>query len=267
MARKKKHEEHVNHERWLVSYADFITLLFAFFVTLYAISQVDAKKLGKLVESMQSAFDTRVFESGSPKLSLSDGINKGVEQQKLVEPIKPAVETAPSLKSVQETIQTKLVRAKFVDRVRFVQERRGLIISLTEAGFFEPGKAELKESSREALSAIAETLLSAHSQLRIEGHTDTTPIHTAQFPSNWELSTARALFILKYLTSHFPFNPDMLSVAGYGEHRPIASNDTVEGRSLNRRVDIVIMSESERQQEPEAEAQESEIEAQDSPPQ
>jgi chemotaxis protein MotB len=253
MARKKKHEEHVNHERWLVSYADFITLLFAFFVTLYAISQVDAKKLGKLVESMQSAFDTRVFEPGSPKLSLSDGINKGAEQQKLVEPITPAVAFPPSLQSVQDTIQTKLVRAKFVDRVRFVQERRGLIISLTEAGFFEPGKAELKESSQEALGAIAETLLSVHAHLRIEGHTDPTPIHTAQFPSNWELSTARAMFILKYLTSHFPFDPEMLSVAGYAEHRPIASNATAEGRLVNRRVDIVIMSESERQQEPEPE--------------
>ena len=250
MARKKKHEEHVNHERWLVSYADFITLLFAFFVTLYAISQVDAKKLGKLVESMQSAFDTRVFESGSPKLALSDGTSKGVEQQKLVEPISPAVASLPSLQSVQATIQTKLVRAKFVDRVRFVQERRGLVISLTEAGFFDPGQAELKESSQAALGAIAETLLETHTHLRIEGHTDPTPIHTAQFPSNWELSTARAMFILKYLTTHFPFDPEMLSVAGYAEHRPIASNATAEGRLVNRRVDIVIMSESERQQEP-----------------
>jgi chemotaxis protein MotB len=255
MARKQKHEEHVNHERWLVSYADFITLLFAFFVTLYAISQVDAKKLGKLVESMQSAFDTRVFESGSPKLALSDGATKGVEQQKLVEPISPAVASPPSLQAVQATIQARLVRAKYVDRVRFVQERRGLVISLTEAGFFDPGQAELKESSHEALAAIAETLLSAQTHLRIEGHTDTTPIHTARFPSNWELSTARAMYILKYLTTNFPFEPEMLSVAGYAEHRPIATNSTAEGRMVNRRVDIVIMSEAERQQEPGEQAQ------------
>jgi chemotaxis protein MotB len=250
MARKKKHEEHVNHERWLVSYADFITLLFAFFVTLYAISQVDAKKLGKLVESMQSAFDTRVFEAGSPKLALSDGVNKGVEQQKLVEPISPTVATPPSLQAVRAALETKLVRAKFVDRVRLVEERRGLVISLTEAGFFDPGKAELKESAREILAAIAETLFEVQYALRIEGHTDTTPIHTAQFPSNWELSTARAMFILSYLTGQHSFEPSKLSVAGYGEYRPIASNKNAEGRAMNRRVDIVILSESERQQEP-----------------
>jgi len=250
MARKKKHEEHVNHERWLVSYADFITLLFAFFVTLYAISQVDAKKLGKLVESMQSAFDTRVFDSGSPKLSLSDGTAKGVEQQKLVEPISPPVSVQPSLQALQTSIQAKLVRAKFVDRVRMVQEKRGLIISLTEAGFFDPGQATLKESGQHVVDMIAETLMLNPYHFRIEGHTDAVPIHTAQFPSNWELSTARATFILSYLTTHFAFEPTRLSVAGYGEYRPIAPNNTADGRAINRRVDIVILSETERQQEP-----------------
>jgi len=250
MARKKKHEEHVNHERWLVSYADFITLLFAFFVTLYAISQVDAKKLGKLVESMQTAFDTRVFETGSPKLALSDGAGKGVEQQKLIEPITEAVATPANLQAIRARLETKLVRAKFVDRVRLVEERRGLVVSLTEAGFFDAGRAELKPSSTEVLDAIAETLLEVHYALRIEGHTDTIPIHTAQFPSNWELSTARATYILSYLTTHFPFESSRLSVAGYGQYRPIAPNTTAEGRAANRRVDIVILSESEKQLEP-----------------
>jgi chemotaxis protein MotB len=250
MARKKKHEEHVNHERWLVSYADFITLLFAFFVTLYAISQVDAKKLGKLVESMQSAFDTRVFDSGSPKLALSEGVTKGVEQQKLVEPISPPVSVAPTLEALQTNIQAKLVRAKFVDRVRMVQEKRGLIISLTEAGFFDPGESTLKKSGEQVVDMIAETLMTNPYHFRIEGHTDALPIHTDRFPSNWELSTARATFILSYLTTRFAFEPTRLSVAGYGEYRPIAPNNTVEGRSMNRRVDIVILSESEKQHEP-----------------
>ena len=113
--RKKKHEEHVNHERWLVSYADFITLLFAFFVTLYAISQVDAKKMGKLVDSMQTAFDSKkVFPPGSEKLSLSDGQSKGAEQQKLVESITPAIAPAPTLASVQRSIRSKLIHEGFV---------------------------------------------------------------------------------------------------------------------------------------------------------
>jgi chemotaxis protein MotB len=250
MARKKKHEEHVNHERWLVSYADFITLLFAFFVTLYAISQVDAKKLGKLVESMQSAFDTRVFDSGSSKLALSDGAIRGIDQQKLVEPISPAVASPQNLQALQTTLQAKFVRAKFGDRVRMSQEKRGLIISLTEAGFFDPGESVLKKSGEPVVDMIAETLLANPYHFRIEGHTDSIPIHTVRFPSNWELSTARATFILSYFNTHFSFDPKRLSVAGYGEYRPIATNSTAEGRSANRRVDIVILSESEKQQEP-----------------
>ena len=247
--RKKRHEEHVNHERWLVSYADFITLLFAFFVTLYAISQVDAAKLGKLVDSMQSAFDSKAFEAGSPKLSLNDGQAKGVEQQRLVEPISPPVAPSRTLMAIQAVLHDKLVRAHFVDRVGMAQERRGLVISLTEAGFFDPGHAELMESSHVVLDAIADSLLSTPNRLRIEGHTDTRPIHTAQFPSNWELSTARAIYILSYFRKHFEFDPAKVSIAGYGEYRPIAPNDTPEGRAKNRRVDIVILSEAERQEE------------------
>jgi chemotaxis protein MotB len=251
MARKRKHEEHVNHERWLVSYADFITLLFAFFVTLYAISQVDAKKLGKLVESMQSAFDTRVFDAGSQKLSLSEGSTKGIEQQKLIEPISPLVaHSDSSFRRIQAAVRERLVKENFVDKVRFIQEKRGLVISLTEAGFFDSGEAELKSASLVVLDAIADSVLSLPNQIRIEGHTDTTPIHTSRFPSNWELSTARATYVLSYLTKRFPLAPSRLSVAGYGEYRPVASNATAESRALNRRVDLVILSEAAEKQEP-----------------
>ena len=132
MARKKKHEEHVNHERWLVSYADFITLLFAFFVTLYAISQVDAKKLGKLMQSMQAAFESRVFEPGSPKLSLSDGRQKGLEQQTLVEPISPLVNPSPSMQAIEAAIRSKLIRQRVSELVRLRQEKRGLVVVLDD---------------------------------------------------------------------------------------------------------------------------------------
>jgi len=250
MARKKKHEEHVNHERWLVSYADFITLLFAFFVTLYAISQVDAKKLGKLMQSMQAAFESRVFEPGSPKLSLSDGRQKGFEQQTLVEPISPLVNPSPSMKAIEAAIHSKLIRQSVSETVRLRQEQRGLIVSLTEAGFFNPGEAELRGTSLTVLDAIAESLLTVPYQIRIEGHTDNVPIKTARFPSNWELSTARATYVLSYMTSHFNFKPSRLSLAGYGEYRPVASNETAEGRASNRRVDLVILNELAEHQEP-----------------
>ena len=250
MARKKRHEEHANHERWLVSYADFITLLFAFFVTLYAISQVDAKKMTRLAQSMHVAFDTRVFEAGSQKLSLSDGITPGVDRQKLVEPANPVLSRDPSFRIIRETLQRRLVKENFTDKVHFMEDRRGLVISLTEAGFFDPGAATMKGASLRVLDALAESVLQTPNQLRIEGHTDNTPIHTAQFPSNWELSTARATHLIAYLTGHFPFDANRLSVAGYGEYRPVATNATAEGRAMNRRVDLVILSEAAERQEP-----------------
>jgi chemotaxis protein MotB len=248
MPRRKRKEEHANHERWLVSYADFITLLFAFFVTLYAISQVDAKKMTKLVHSMQSAFDTRVFDPGSQRLSLGDSAAPSIEETRLIE--NTSVIRDPAFQGVRQTIQQRLVRENFVDKVRFIEDRRGLVISLTEAGFFDPGAATMKKSSFKVLATIAESVLNIPNQIRIEGHTDNTPIHTSQFPSNWELSTARATYLISYLTSHFPFQPHRLSVAGYGEYRPISSNATAEGRTNNRRVDLVILSEAEQRQEP-----------------
>ncbi|MEW5976537.1 MAG: flagellar motor protein MotB [Acidobacteriota bacterium] len=247
--RRRRREEHANHERWLVSYADFITLLFAFFVTMYAISQVDAKKLGQLVDSMHSAFDSRVFEARSDKLNLADGITRGIDQQKLVEPISPPM-IDPAFKRIREAVEQRLIRDKSIDKVHFTLDRRGLVISLTEAGFFDPGHAELKGSSLAILDVIAQSVLTLPNQLRVEGHTDTTPINTPRFPSNWELSTARATYVISYLTTHFPFSPRRLSAAGYGEYRPIASNATAEGRALNRRVDLIVLSEAAERQEP-----------------
>ncbi len=135
-----------------------------------------------------------------------------------------------------------------LDRVRLTQDRRGLVISLSEAGSFDLGAATMKDSSLRVPDAIAESVLPLPN--RIEGHTDNTPIHTDQFPSNWELSTARATQVIAYLTSRFPFPASRLSAAGYGEHRPVAKNATAEGRALNRRVDLVVLSEASERQEP-----------------
>jgi chemotaxis protein MotB len=251
MARKQKHPEHANHERWLVSYADFITLLFAFFVVMFAMSQVDLKKLGKLTKSMQSAFDTRVFEAGSQKLSLSEGMADGLSQQKIMEPVAPLVPaSSQSFTKLQNQIQEKLIQENYQDKVTFKKDKRGLVISLVEAGFFNSGEAAMKGSSLKILDTIAQSVLPLPNQVRIEGHTDNTPIHNERFPSNWELSTARATYVIAYLTSHFPFEPHRLSAAGYGEYRPQASNATSEGRASNRRVDIIILNEAAERQEP-----------------
>ncbi len=251
MRQRQRHPEQPNHERWLVSYADFITLLFAFFVVMYAMSQVDVKKLGRLSKAMQSAFDTRVFDAGSQKLDISEGMSEGVAQQKIMEPMSPLVTpSGATFDKLQRKVEEKLIQQKSQDKVKFKQDKRGLVISLVEAGFFNPGEADIKGSSLNVLDSIAQSLLPIRNQIRVEGHTDNTPIHNDRFPSNWELSTARATNVISYLMSHYGFSPQRLSAAGYGEFRPVASNFLAEGRAANRRVDIVILNEAAERQEP-----------------
>jgi chemotaxis protein MotB len=129
-------------------------------------------------------------------------------------------------------------------------ETRGLVVSLGEGGFFASGSDQLKFEGRKLLDSLAQNLSLVENQIRVEGHTDTVPIHTLKFPSNWELSTARATRIISYLVREFGFSPEKLSAAGYGEFRPIATNDTPEGRARNRRVDIVVLNSSSSRSEP-----------------
>jgi chemotaxis protein MotB len=242
---QKKHPEHVNHERWLVSYADFITLLFAFFVVLFASSQTDKKKQVKLAEAMQSAFTPLgTFDAHSKTPPLTD-INAAIANAV------PAALTPPLPSTSTETLeQTKARLTKLLAQevaaghippggmtMRITPD--GLVISLHEAGFFSSGSAEVRDASIPMLSILAKTLPAG--SLRVEGHTDNVPIHTAQFASNWELSTARSTAIARLLLQHGPINPANLSVAGYAEFHPIASNATANGRTLNRRVDIILL--------------------------
>ncbi len=267
MARKKKPPEHVNHERWLVSYADFITLLFAFFTTLYAISTVDAQKMGKMVMSMRASFDSSLFEAGSPTLSLGHGPGGATAARDLVANTSvpkdmrlhdPALQglkelnsssisrqgggtTKKSLGALKAEIESLVGSEAMKGRVRTNLGPRGLTVSLGEVGFFDSGSDEIKPEGRALLDSIATGLNSLENHIRIEGHTDNVPIQTARFPSNWELSTARATRIVSYLLTNYRLSPDRLSAAGYAEYRPVASNDTGEGRARNRRVDIIVM--------------------------
>jgi len=275
--RKKKAPEHFNSERWLVSYADFITLLFAFFTTMYAISSVDAQKLGRLVLSMRASFDSSMFPPGSDTLSLSAGEGAApLVAQDQVEKVVTAKEKASNeyrisnlqemksnyvplgglqcntatLREIQEDVEILVDTARMTGKVHTRMESRGLVISLGEGGFFDSGADQLKPEGRALLDSLAQKLAAADSHIRIEGHTDTVPIRTARFPSNWELSTARATAIVSYLVGRFGFSPDRLSAAGFGEFRPIASNDNPEGRARNRRVDILVMNSTFAQGEP-----------------
>ena len=244
MSRKKKHE-HANHERWLVSYADFITLLFAFFVVLFASSQADKKKQLRISAAMQSAFTPlSVFETHSQKPPLTEDTSTATNATPaaLALPI-------PSLKA-DTTAETEAHLRKLFEAqeasggippgsVSFHNTEEGLVISLHEIGFFASGSAEVRPSSLAVLSSLAAAL--PPGPFRIEGHTDNVPIHTAQFATNWELSTARATAIARLLLQHHNINPADLSAAGYAEFHPIADNTTESGRTQNRRVDIILL--------------------------
>lgn len=265
MGRKKKAEEHENNERWLVSYADFITLLFAFFTTLYAISTVDAQKAGKLQRSVNDSFGTAVFTSGSKTLSLSPGSGSGegamdkphdlvqsIQQKKAVhgrggsQILSGEKELGKLSKNVAQRLAAEVIKGM----VRMHIEPRGLIISLGEGGFFDSGCDQIKPEGKIILDQIAESLVSVGNQIRIEGHTDNVPIKNSKFPSNWELSTARATEIVRYFIAQYGFRPELLSSAGYAEYRPAWTNETEEGRSRNRRVDIVVLNPAAAEVEP-----------------
>jgi chemotaxis protein MotB len=257
MSRRKRPEERVNHERWLVSYADFVTLLFAFFVVLYASSQVDKRKVGRLALSIQVAFQQLgVFDTSNTLIPLSDSeaipfsqvqvvenSERTSDMRRFVQPMKGQLSPSPNapLKNIQAELE-KALAPEIKNRVVEVKARReGLIVSLREIGFFVSGSAALRPSSKDAIDRLAAVLKTRTEALRIEGHTDDVPIHSGRFASNWELSTARASDLIKVFIVRYGLEPQRLSAAGYAEFHPVASNDSADGRARNRRVDIVIL--------------------------
>ena len=258
MALKREPEKHANHERWLVSYADFITLLFAVFVVLYAMGQSDKKKVEEVMQAIQQSFGMSTAGVTAPKVNVipSQAIT-------VIPSLKPEIKVTPSgrtrggqakaraeekdFRQIKSAIEAYLVKQGAQTKVNLEITRRGLIVSLKEAGFFNSGQAAIKPDGYELINTIAEVMTQYSNPLRLEGHTDNVPISTAQFPSNWELSTARATNGLKYLLKNFDIDANKISATGYAEFRPIADNATAEGRARNRRVDLVMLSgEAER---------------------
>ncbi len=257
MAKKKKPEEHENLERWLVSYADFITLLFAFFVTMYASSRVDEQKMGSAVESLQRALGSVIavpvpsrqagvfhdFANPVQVTIVPIGAPHSKEVEKLAKELKQKIEGPQGKGGTKAGAQAY--------QVSFLVQERGLVIRVSDQFFFHTGEAAIRPEVQPFLKALGQTLQGLDNPIRIEGHTDNVPINTAQFPSNWELSTSRATTIIRYFLTNFKFDPQKLSAAGYGEYRPVAANDTPEGRDQNRRVDVVILNSQEKKNEPE----------------
>ena len=258
MKRRKRSNNRVSHERWLVSYADFITLLFAFFVVLYASAQVDKRKVGKLALAIQVAFqEMGVFQASTTEVPIDLANPMPFSTAQAIENSERTaslgrIASHPDgslgtkgengdLAQLQKELETALTAEIERKEIAMHREPDGLVLSLREVGFFESGSAQMKAVSQAAFDRIADILRPRDCRLRIEGHTDNAPIHTGQFPSNWELSTSRATEILRLLIVRNGFTPDRLSAAGFAEYHPVATNLTAEGRGMNRRVDIVIL--------------------------
>ncbi len=217
--RPRRHAESPEpHERWLISYADLVTLLFTLFVVLYAAA--DHERASKVAEAVSHVVSNRALTAIH-----GNGVLPGV---KTVSEVHTAMESAfaanPALRA----------------RARILGGKGSFIVSMAEAGFFAPGEATMREDARALIETLADVLKYSDAQLRVEGHTDSTPIATMRYPSNWELSSARASLVLGQFVAR-GVAPARLSLAGYAGERPIATNSTVEGRALNRRVDLVIL--------------------------
>ncbi len=228
-----------NHERWLVSYADFVTLLLAFFVTMYSITRLDTEKLAQAQLSIQRALHAPVFLGGFP---LEAGVGDTLAAGRTGDLTGAVLQASPppQLEEVARTIQESLKHHRHFNEIRLLITGRGLVIHLPEFLFFNSGEATFQPEGHHFLDRLADILAKIPNHVVIEGHTDNHPIHTPQFPSNWELSTHRATNLVRYFIEKHHLNPARFTAAGYGEYAPIADNDIEAGRRLNRRVDVII---------------------------
>lgn len=228
-----------NHERWLLTYADLITLLMIFFVVLYALSSLNAKKFQAVALSLSRAMGGGESVMKEPGASLAQGIS-GSSLVKDIDVTKEVKETS-DLEHVRKELQNFIDDNGLSGKVSVTVEERGVVLSFQDVALFPLGSAELTSSARKLIGSIGKILLNTSQYIRIEGHTDDLPINTAEFPSNWELSLARANRVLQEMIRVNGFPPYRLSATGYGEFRPKAPNNSAENRQQNRRVDIVVL--------------------------
>jgi chemotaxis protein MotB len=242
MRPRPKSRTGTGHERWLVSYADFITLLFAFFVVLYSSSQVDRQKVGKLAAAIQVAFQQLgIFQESPGRAPLNPNGAVPAVSTPATPPAAVAGKDNREVQRLMQTLQRTLAPEIEKRQVRLRAGTDGVVLSVQEIGFYDPGSDTLRPGAESFFDRLMPVLLEYATQLRIEGHTDNVPIHNAHFASNWELSTARATGLVRLFVEQYKVPASRLSAAGYAEFHPAASNDTAEGRSLNRRIDLVIL--------------------------
>lgn len=247
MSRKKVHSSHENHERWMVSYADFVTLLFAFFVVMYATARIDESAPERVSESVRGALREDSLQALLSSIledpSKEPGRFGGVPGSKNKRPVVSKADAIlleqflPSMDFLSRELAAEIRQEKVQVRLT----RRGLVISLRQAAFFPSGRDVIAPETYGAIGKVAVTIAKLPNHVRLEGHTDSIPIHNGRFPSNWHLSTARAISMLELLTKHFQLPEEKFTVAGYADTIAVDTNETEEGRRKNRRVDIVVL--------------------------
>lgn len=279
MARKVKHPEHANHERWLVSYADFITLLFAFFVVMFATSHADKDKQKIVSAAVKDAINEGSFVTtvagflgkskdnqdihlreakpyeGAPKEpekpekknQKKDAAEKAPEKAKPNAAQAAVVELLPSFQALTGDLEREIADGKLDVSL----EPRGLVVSMKEAAFFPAASDGINREAYPIIEKVADSIRKLKNPVRLEGHTDAIPIRSKRFPNNWTLAAARSIAMLELLEKKFGINRANMAVAGYADTVPIADNKTAEGRAKNRRVDIIILNQFGLTSEPE----------------
>jgi chemotaxis protein MotB len=231
MRRKRREEEQENHERWLLTYSDLITLLLAFFIMMYTLSKQDAQKYQEVTAHLRAIFTggEAVFYHPSAQASTS-----------AVSLPSPEAMNAEIMKQLEEEIKSVTPLEIMQNNFKIFVDERGIVVRALDKTFFDEGKADLKDRAKNTIEKIIPTLKKVDREVRIEGHTDNIPINTAEFRSNWELSVRRATEVVRYVIERGDFSPDKISAAGYAEYRPLTDNGSAENRAMNRRIEIII---------------------------
>ncbi|HUV30173.1 MAG TPA: flagellar motor protein MotB [Acidobacteriota bacterium] len=224
--RRRKLTDSENLDRWLLTYADLITLLLAFFIVMYSMSQVDAKRFGKVAEALHGVL------KGGDFVIKRDGASRKTGHGLL---------ELGNLQMIQRQVEERFKGVGKQDVIETEITERGLVVHIVESALFNEGVADLEPRAVDVLDIIGNQVRGLPNHIRIEGHTDDRPISTTVYPSNWELSSARATEVVRYLLDGQSISPDRISALGYGEYRPVRRNNSIENRAANRRVDIVIL--------------------------
>jgi len=252
---RKKHPEHVNLERWLVSYADFITLLFAFFVIMYAISQADVSKFKAVSASIKSAFEpagpTSMISGASTGGGTTANPFETIENQsgRVINMPQGKTNTAsdpdPDLQNMkealEETISLELGSTDISDKVQMNYDSQGLVVRLAAKDFYDTGDTQVRLDMQPILDRIGRVLQQTKRLIRIEGHTDVSEANSEVYPTDWELSAARAAWAVRYFVKRFNLDPRKIGAAGYSHFRPLSEGDDLKSRAKNRRIEIIIL--------------------------